>query len=278
MPEEKRRMPPVSTETRVIDQGCGIYELITPPGMFHEYLVLGSEKAALIDTGIGFADLKAEVEKLTSLPVLVLNTHGHPDHAGGNAQFDAVMIHPDDIATAESMATKEFRIEDAAPMLHGEHPELMEKLQPTFTGSWLPLTDRQEIDLGGRTLTVFFTPGHTKGSVMYYEAATGFLFAGDTVQPNVNIVEPVAATAEDLKDALTSIGTIEISRIFCGHGMPESVHSGRKLFDDVLAAVTGVVDGTLQGTPAKGMHGIDCIRYTVPGVSISTRADNIRRS
>ena len=66
-----------------------IYE----PGHFQEvisYLITGSEKALLVDTGLGMGNIRKVVEELTSLPVLVMNTHTHFDHIGGNALFDTV--------------------------------------------------------------------------------------------------------------------------------------------------------------------------------------------
>lgn len=51
------------------------------------YLIAGTEHALLIDTGMGIGDLAAEVQKLTSLPLIVANTHGHIDHVSGNGQF-----------------------------------------------------------------------------------------------------------------------------------------------------------------------------------------------
>ena len=54
------------------------------------YLVVGSRKAALIDTGAGIGDLRGLVESLTELPVMVLTTHLHTDHAGGNPLFEEI--------------------------------------------------------------------------------------------------------------------------------------------------------------------------------------------
>jgi len=56
------------------------------------YLLEGEEKALLIDTGWGAGNLRAFVEKLTDKPLLVVNTHFHPDHASGNGEFERVYM------------------------------------------------------------------------------------------------------------------------------------------------------------------------------------------
>ena len=62
-------------------------------GYVISYVVTGGEKAMLIDTGFGNADLKGYIEKnITTLPLMVINSHVHPDHSGGNAQFDVVYV------------------------------------------------------------------------------------------------------------------------------------------------------------------------------------------
>src|SRR5262249_27657364 len=54
------------------------------------YLTLGSKQALLFDTGMGISDIKKVVAELTKLPVIVLNSHTHDDHVGGNWEFDNV--------------------------------------------------------------------------------------------------------------------------------------------------------------------------------------------
>lgn len=71
---------------KVIDMGDRIYHIWEPAGVASS-LIIGKKKALLIDTGYGYGDLKAVVESLTDLPVQVVNTHCHLDHAGGNYQF-----------------------------------------------------------------------------------------------------------------------------------------------------------------------------------------------
>jgi glyoxylase-like metal-dependent hydrolase (beta-lactamase superfamily II) len=62
------------------------------------YLVEGNDKALLIDTGWGIADLSKLISAITPLPVVAVNTHCHPDHVCGNHQFDRIYIHRNDAA------------------------------------------------------------------------------------------------------------------------------------------------------------------------------------
>ena len=57
------------------------------------YLLLGSQKAILIDTGLGIANIKAVVDSITELPVMVVTTHVHWDHIGGHSLFDNIAVH-----------------------------------------------------------------------------------------------------------------------------------------------------------------------------------------
>ena len=54
------------------------------------YLIVGQKRALLFDTGMGISDVKKVTTELTKLPILVLNSHTHDDHVGGNWEFDTV--------------------------------------------------------------------------------------------------------------------------------------------------------------------------------------------
>ena len=73
-----------------------IYQLKDPMGVLTT-LIIGNEKALLIDTAYGIGNLKKEIENLTTLPLIVINSHGHMDHSGGNFQFDEVFIDKRDL-------------------------------------------------------------------------------------------------------------------------------------------------------------------------------------
>ena len=82
---------------QVTQIGNGRYRIYDPLGVFTD-LFVGTERALLWDTSYGFRDLRAVVKELTDLPLYVVNSHGHIDHACGNYQFDEpIYIHPADI-------------------------------------------------------------------------------------------------------------------------------------------------------------------------------------
>ena len=76
------------------------------------YLIIGTERALLIDTGIGIGNIRSVVETMTHLPYDVVNTHHHYDHVGGNGRFSMVYAHkkaiPADDPFESSLVTETF--------------------------------------------------------------------------------------------------------------------------------------------------------------------------
>jgi hydroxyacylglutathione hydrolase len=162
-----------------VDHGDGIMAITAPMGG-QMYLVLGGERAALIDTGMGIGSLYTYVMSLTSLPITVINTHGHPDHAGGNGEFDGCHMHPADRKWFLSMSHEGYRRGDIRKVCPQRQEEFESALLPDGPVP-APIEDETMIDLGGRSLQVSLTPGHTPGSICIFDLKTGSLFAGDTL-------------------------------------------------------------------------------------------------
>jgi glyoxylase-like metal-dependent hydrolase (beta-lactamase superfamily II) len=129
------------------------------------YLVTGTRSALLIDTANGYVDLNAFCQKLTPLPVTVVNTHGHCDHIYGNLFFEQAYLHPADFE------------------LHDEHfafPEIRKAIEETglAPARLLPLAVGQVFDLGGgHALEVVPLYGHTAGSVGLLDRKYRLLFS-----------------------------------------------------------------------------------------------------
>ncbi len=56
-------------------------------------MLFGTERAILIDTGLGIANIKNVVNNLTELPIAVVTTHAHWDHIGGHKYFPDFQVH-----------------------------------------------------------------------------------------------------------------------------------------------------------------------------------------
>lgn len=139
-------------------------------GSENMYLLEGEEKALLIDTGYGTGNLRAFVEKLTEKPVVVANTHYHPDHAGGNGEFEEVYMSEGALIDALSVE---------AP---GAVPFDLRKLpHPDYRKIWVE--DGERIDLGGRVIEVLKAePAHCNSSLFFLDWKERMFFCGDELE------------------------------------------------------------------------------------------------
>lgn len=131
------------------------------------YALLGEKSGLLIDTGCGRMNIKVLAQRLfEGRPYKVALTHGHGHHSGGAVQFDEVYC-AEEIGTAildenvsPDFLSPDFKCESPAP-------------------ACLPLYTGDVFDLGGREVVCIKTPGHTEGSVSFYDAQSGIAFVGD---------------------------------------------------------------------------------------------------
>lgn len=150
----------------------------------HSYLFIGKERAALIDTGLGIANIKEVVQRLTNLPILVITTHVHADHIGGHSLFTEIAVHENDKSWLENgipIPIEQFRKYITKEPFTKKPPESFRIENYTvFTGSPSRiLIDSETIELGNRTLEVLHTPGHSPGHICIFERDTGYLVTGD---------------------------------------------------------------------------------------------------
>lgn len=153
------------------------------------YLILGSERAVLFDAGMGIGNIQAEAGHLTDLPVIVVNSHCHYDHIGDNYRYGEVWAFDNDseVARIERGKTSEECDHYLEP---GSYLELPAGFDPTtYEIRPSPVTRRlqhlEAIDLGGRTLTVHHTPGHSPGSICLLDDRDDILFTGDAYYPGM---------------------------------------------------------------------------------------------
>lgn len=174
---------------RVAPYTYAIYE----PHQWEEtigYLIVGRERAALLDTGMGIGDLPAVVRSLTKLPIVVLNSHTHNDHVGGNWQFDAAPNEVDSLDTPYTRAhaaggpayAQNVQGEIAPEALCGPLPVGFDATHyhthPWHVTRWLH--DGDTVELGGRSLQIIAAPGHAPDAVLVLDRAQGLFFTGDS--------------------------------------------------------------------------------------------------
>ena len=147
------------------------------------YLIVGSQRALLFDTGMGIGDLKALVFQLTKLPTMVLNSHTHNDHVGDNWQFDTVYGLDTAFSRRNSLGSRaDAQAEISSGQVCGDLPAGFRRddyaTRPWKIAGWVH--DGQQIDLGGRTIEIIATPGHTPDAMSLFDPGNGLLFTGDT--------------------------------------------------------------------------------------------------
>jgi glyoxylase-like metal-dependent hydrolase (beta-lactamase superfamily II) len=150
------------------------------------YLIVGNKQAVLFDTGMGIANIRRVTLQLTSRPVVVLNSHTHDDHVGGNWQFPFIYGMDTDFTRANAKGSRDdAQAEIAADQICGDLPKGF-NTKTYATKPWKIsyfIQDGFKINLGGRTLEVISTPGHTPDAISLLDRADGLLFTGDTYYP-----------------------------------------------------------------------------------------------
>lgn len=194
------------------------------------YLVEGNDRAVLIDAGTRVPGLDKIVAGITSKPVTMILTHGHGDHVGGVGPFPEVWIGPAD-------------------------EQMLRNSQRRYQGEIKHLTDGETIDLGGRKLEVMFTPGHTSGSVTFFDKANHYGFSGDAFgSTNLlvftylsNVMESAAKVEKYMKDN-------DIRFLYPGHYSGDNLESPKRV-TDIKNLCDDLLKGKRQGIKSDGNNG-----------------------
>lgn len=186
----------------------------------HCYLLCGNEKAILIDTGLGIANIKKITDSLTTLPIMVITTHIHWDHIGGHNYFDNIAVYEaekDWLAVKFPMSLSAVKKNlmckacDFPSSFHIDNYQLFQGVPQKI------LHDGDCLDLGGRTLTVIHTPGHSPGHCCFYEPGRKYLYSGDLIYSGcLDAFYPTTDPAAFLQ-SVRKIQVLEIKRILPAH-------------------------------------------------------------
>ena len=243
-------------------------------GIDNQYVLVGDERALVIDTGTGLYDMKKLIAKLTDKPYDVVVTHLHGDHNGGSNQFEEVWMHRLDqewmpeIATTEQIRWKALRMEEisreARESGRGTWPSY-EEIFPYDTVDiierekrcrYRDLEDGQVFELGGRTVKVFHTPGHTRGSCSLLDYKTRILFSGDAMNFNVG-TRSVGGPYSGVAVSTMLRGLLRIveqrpyfDRTFTGHtnyaNQINVLSQEHEVLDDIIENLRRILKGTAE--------------------------------
>lgn len=192
------------------------------------FLLLGTEKALLIDTAYGRGDFPNIVDMLKGdRELMVVNTHEHFDHTGGNRFFPQVYMHPQAFENADHA--------------FGPLPQEWLDNMPYPNYEKIAVENGHIFDLGGREVEVVYTPAHCKSSIAFIDHGRRLMFPGDELDAsnaNLNIFDSVGAFLENCK--LLKSRESEYDFIMPNHnGCPVA----KSYLDDFITAAEHVVNG-----------------------------------
>jgi glyoxylase-like metal-dependent hydrolase (beta-lactamase superfamily II) len=270
--------------------------MIAEPQHVYSYLVEGTERAVLLDTGMGIQPIRPVAEALIRAPLEVINTHYHFDHVGGNREFEQISIHELGAPLIESQvppeifrayldyATRQLAAFGDIRRLDSEFTWLLgrESIPVPFPPTFVPdrwryiptpasatLSDGDRIDLGGRALTVIHAPGHSPDGICLLDEHNGLLFAGDSSNagplyahfPDSDLAALIT-TAHRLAALAGSVSMV----MFCHYGRPLAEPD---FFREVVEGLEQVRDGAAPLTPAVDIVGTPMLAARFDHFSVS---------
>ena len=240
------------------------------------YLIIGNQKALLIDTGWGTVDIKSIAESLTSLPLIVVNTHGHLDHIYGNYLFDEIYIKDEDAHLINFDYTIEKREYVMSRFGQPELPKGMtlEDWKNAKPSKILSLNSLKYFDLGDRIVDIIDIAGHTIGSVGFIDRKEKILFTGDSVKDDLITMHFNMST--NLQTYLNSINNLinikdRFVKMYSSHTLnpldPEFLF-------EIKNAVSQIIEGEIEGL-SNNVYGRNCLVCDFKSFSISYRENSI---
>lgn len=178
------------------------------------YLVEGADRALVIDTGMEARALIPVLRTLTDKPLVLALTHAHPDHMYHADEFQTVCLGRADIASWRGP------LKLSTDVLIGMRKLPKKKFS---VETYVSVTGRTRIDLGGNGIEALEAPGHTPGSVLYVDHKHRCIFAGDAVGSGMAVLMALpgclklSAYRESLACLLQKLEPLSDYRIYGGH-------------------------------------------------------------
>lgn len=185
----------------------------------HCYLLNGSERSLLIDTGLGIQNILGEVVKLTDKPITAAPTHIHWDHIGGLSQFPDFCAHAEELDWLNGgfplpLHAVRAMVADRCALPEGFDLTRYNIFQGRPTRL---LADHAVIDLGGRQIEALHTPGHSPGHLCFWEPATGYLFTGDLAYKGTLFANYPSTDPDAYLASIDKIAALPAEKLFPAH-------------------------------------------------------------
>lgn len=193
-------------------------------------LVIGKEKALLIDTGYGLYNIREYISQITNLPIIVVASHGHMDHTGGNYLFDEIYIDSKDIDLCikhNSIQWRKRTINNASnlnllPVSFDKDSYISQR-----EGNLIPIKNNHIINLGGINVEIIPMEGHTQGSIGCYIKEDNYLVVTDATCPFVWLFLEESTTVNTYINMLERTLKLEFTHVLLGHGKGALVDRSR---------------------------------------------------
>jgi glyoxylase-like metal-dependent hydrolase (beta-lactamase superfamily II) len=235
------------------------------------YLIVGTKQALLFDTGMGIANIQKVVRQLTAKPVVVLNSHTHNDHVGGNYLFPYVFGMDTSFTRQSAKGSRDAAQEElASGMLCGDPPKAFDATTYA-TKPWhisLFVRDGFKINLGaGHALEIIATPGHTPDSIALFDRENGLLFTGDTYYPGPIWLFRPETDLDAYVASAQKLAALEpqVKLVLGAHNVPVADPS---ILGKLSTAIEEVRAGKVAGKQLEG----DKTSYTIDGITFLLRS------
>jgi glyoxylase-like metal-dependent hydrolase (beta-lactamase superfamily II) len=273
-PEYKtfERVPVTDPWFEVYQPAIGVFAIYEPHQAEETigYLIVGDKRALLFDTGMGISDIRKVTAELTKLPIVVLNSHTHDDHVGGNWQFDTIYGMDSDFTRQNAKGSREDAQAEVKPdQICGSLPKGFDA-KSYATRPWKVTSyihDGEKIDVGGRMVEVISTPGHTPDAIALVDRANGLLFTGDTYYPAPIWLFRPETDLDAYAKSIRRLAALEqqVKLVLGAHNIPVASPS---VLPRLVAAFDAVRAGKIKPTPESAGK----VLYKVDDISFLMRA------
>ena len=197
------------------------------------FVLTGQDLALLIDSGRNVHTARDIAATLTNLPIMLLNTHADRDHISGNSSFSSFYMSPNEEPNYRSAGG---------------------------TGTIIPVSQGDTIDLGGRVLEIVDLPGHTPGSIAVIDPECRALISGDPIQDGRIFMFGKYRNLNKYVESLKALSAFDgrYDEIWPSHG---SFPVSPSIVNELISAAESILTGNAEGKKAD-LFGNTITEYT----------------